>query len=95
MLEKTIYMSKFPSLFTLEIWRTQCSGLTPNMANFQSKLLSLYNTLVQVVCVALPSTVIWDIKVQPKISFFTWKATWGKVYLIYGSKESVEMFLVS
>ena len=39
---------------------------------------SLYLAL-EVGCPSLfPSSCIWNVWVQPKISFFAWEATWGK-----------------
>ena len=44
--------------------------------NFSAK--SLYLALEADCPYLFPSSCIWDVWVQPKISFFAWEATWGK-----------------
>ena len=39
---------------------------------------SLYVALEAGCSSLLPSSYIWNVNVQPKISFFAWEATWGK-----------------
>ena len=39
---------------------------------------SLYKALESGPSASFPSNVIWNSCVQPKVSFFTWEATWGK-----------------
>ena len=40
---------------------------------------SLYRALQSDSLVSFPSKIIWNSSVQPKLSFFTWEASWGKV----------------
>ena len=43
-------------------------------------LLSLFTLTLEEVRVDLfPSCVVWNAWVPPKVSFFAWEATWGKV----------------
>ncbi|RVX21218.1 hypothetical protein CK203_002275 [Vitis vinifera] len=39
---------------------------------------SLYKSLVSGHPISFPSSAIWKVTVQPKVSFFGWEATWGK-----------------
>ncbi|KAJ9671175.1 hypothetical protein PVL29_027249 [Vitis rotundifolia] len=39
---------------------------------------SLYKSLVSGPPASFPSSTIWKVYVQPKLSFFGWEATWGK-----------------
>ena len=52
------------------VWNESKSG------NFSAK--SLYLALEVDCPVLFPSSYIWDVWVQPKISFFAWEAAWGK-----------------
>ena len=40
---------------------------------------SLYKALQRVSLASFPSKIIWNSCVQPKISFFAWEASWGRV----------------
>ncbi|CBI18590.3 unnamed protein product, partial [Vitis vinifera] len=40
---------------------------------------SLYRALQSDSLVSFPSKIIWNSSVQPKLSFFAWEASWGKV----------------
>ena len=40
---------------------------------------SLYRALQPVSIASFPSKIIWNSYVQPKISFFAWEASWGRV----------------
>ena len=40
---------------------------------------SLYRALQSVSLVAFPSKIIWNSCVQPKLSFFAWEASWGRI----------------
>ena len=40
---------------------------------------SLYRALQPVSLASFPSKIIWNSCVQPKLSFFAWEASWGKV----------------
>ena len=40
---------------------------------------SLFRALHPVSLVSFPSKIIWNSCVQPKLSFFAWKDSWGKV----------------
>ena len=40
---------------------------------------SLYRALQPVSIASFPLKIIWNSYVQPKISFFTWEASWGRV----------------
>ena len=49
---------------------------------------SLYKSLVLGPLASFPSSAIWKVYVQPRVSFFGWEATWGKtLYLGSTSKE--------
>ena len=51
-------------------------------------LKSLYKSLVSGPPASFPSSAIWKVYVQPRVSFFGWEATWGKtLYLGSTSKE--------
>ncbi|RVX09480.1 putative ribonuclease H protein [Vitis vinifera] len=52
------------------IWRETKCGM------FSVK--SLYKSLVSGHPISFPSSAIWKVTVQPKVSFFGWVATWGK-----------------
>ncbi|RVW40434.1 Protein arginine N-methyltransferase 2 [Vitis vinifera] len=39
---------------------------------------SLYKSLVSGYPISFPSSAIWKVSVQPRVSFFGWEATWGK-----------------
>ncbi|RVX07796.1 putative ribonuclease H protein [Vitis vinifera] len=52
------------------IWRETKCGM------FSVK--SLYKSLVSRHPISFPSSAIWKVTVQPKVSFFGWVATWGK-----------------
>ena len=52
------------------IWReTKCGKFS---------VKSLYKSLVSGHPVSFPSSAIWKVSVQPRVSFFGWEATWGK-----------------
>ena len=40
---------------------------------------SLYRALQPVSLASFPSKIFWNSCVQPKISFFAWEASWGRV----------------
>ena len=40
---------------------------------------SLYRALQPVSLASFPSKIIWNSRVQPKLSFFAWEASWGRV----------------
>ena len=40
---------------------------------------SLYRTMQPVSLVSFPLKIIWNSCVQPKLSFFVWEASWGRV----------------
>ena len=40
---------------------------------------SLYRALQPVSLVSCPSKIIWNSYVHPKLSFFAWEASWGKI----------------
>ena len=40
---------------------------------------SLYRALQPVFLASFPSKIIWNSCVQPKLSFFVWEASWGRV----------------
>ncbi|RVW43982.1 DEAD-box ATP-dependent RNA helicase 17 [Vitis vinifera] len=52
------------------IWRET------NCGKFSVK--SLYKSLVSGHPISFPSSAIWKVTVQPRVSFFGWEATWGK-----------------
>ena len=52
------------------IWRET------NCGKFSVK--SLYKSLVSGHPTSFPSSAIWKVSVQPRVSFFGWEATWGK-----------------
>ena len=59
-----------------EMWMIWCFGPETKSGKFLVK--SLYLAL-EAGCPSLfPSSCIWNVWVQPKISFFAWEATWGK-----------------
>ena len=52
------------------IWReTKCGKFS---------VKSLYKSLVSGHPVSFPSSAIWKVWVQPRVSFFRWEATWKK-----------------
>ena len=60
----------------LKMWMIWCHGLKQRVENSQSSLSTLP---LEAGCLSLfPSSCIWNVNVQPKISFFVWEATWGK-----------------
>ena len=40
---------------------------------------SLFRALHPVSLVSFPSKIIWNSYVHPKLSFFAWEASWGKI----------------
>ena len=40
---------------------------------------SLYSILEEVRVGPFPTSIVWNAKVPPKVSFFAWESTWGKV----------------
>ncbi|RVX07165.1 hypothetical protein CK203_053510 [Vitis vinifera] len=42
------------------------------------EIKSLYKSLVSGHPISFPSSAIWKVSMQPKVSFFGWEATWGK-----------------
>ena len=57
------------------MWMIICHGLKQRVENYQS---SLYFAL-ETGCPSLfLSSCIWNVNVQPKISFFAWEGMWGK-----------------
>ncbi|RVW28234.1 hypothetical protein CK203_083667 [Vitis vinifera] len=80
----------FPSLFALtvdkEVWVTDIwdplieGGWNPcfSRAFNDWEVKSLYFALEAGCSSLFPSSCIWNVNVQPKISFFAWEATWGK-----------------
>ncbi|RVW54221.1 hypothetical protein CK203_080171 [Vitis vinifera] len=52
------------------IWRET------NCGKFSVK--SLYKSLVSGHPISFPSSAIWKVSMQPRVSFFGWEATWGK-----------------
>ena len=58
------------------MWRIWCPGLKLRVIKFSVKSL---HVALEAGCSSLfPSSHIWNVNVQPKISFFAWEATWGK-----------------
>ena len=52
------------------LWRkTKCGKFS---------IKSLYKALILGPPVSFPSTVIWKVCVQPRVSFFGWETLWGK-----------------
>ena len=50
---------------------------------------SLHASLKTGRVVQFPSSVVWNVWVPPKVSFFAWEATWGKVLTRPVSKKGV------
>ena len=48
-----------------------------NSRSFSVK--SLYSILEEVRVGPFPSSIVWNAWVPPKVSFFAWETTWGKV----------------
>ena len=57
------------------MWRIWCLGLKLR-GKFSVK--SLYVAFEAGGSSLFPSSYIWNVNVQPKISFFAWEAMWGK-----------------
>ena len=69
-LERLHERSVFEDVEDMVVWNKSKSG------KFSTK--SLYRTLEADCPVLFPYSCIWNGWVQPKISFFTWEAAWGK-----------------
>ena len=56
------------------IWReTKCGKFS---------VKSLYKSLVLGPLASIPSSAIWKVYLQPRVSFFGWEATWGKALIL-------------
>ena len=69
--------------FLLSIWEDSARNEEDKVLWTETKsnkftIKSLYNALETGISVFFPMKIIWNPWVQPKVSFFAWKATWEK-----------------
>ncbi|RVX16052.1 putative ribonuclease H protein [Vitis vinifera] len=74
--EAESFMERIQSKRVVEDVEDTVSWTKTKCSKFSVK--SLYLALEAGGSSLFPSSVIWNAKVQPKISFFAWEATWGK-----------------
>lgn len=67
------------SLHGLRVCRDEEDGMLWTETKNKFIVKSLYITLELGTSITSPSSFIWKAWVQPKVGFFTWETTWGKI----------------